>query len=68
MLRARLTDLFIMAKEKGYIKGNQIKKKTELFFVILEGAYYYTSLIKNKQDYDEKMNEFRNHALSIFHL
>ena len=65
-LRIRLTELLKSGIEKGYLSSQNLEKKAELFFIVLEGAYYYTSLFKDPEEYETKMNDYKMYAFSLF--
>ena len=67
-LRRKLIKILQDAKMMGYLDIERIEHKAELFFIVLEGAYYYLSLIDDKQEYSDLMNSFRMHAKSIISI
>jgi AcrR family transcriptional regulator len=67
-LRWKLAELLRITNEKGFVNINDAEKKAEIFFVLLEGAYYYTSLIRDKDMYDRKMDEYKKFTLSLLDL
>jgi AcrR family transcriptional regulator len=67
-LRKKLTEILKHCRENGLIKTRKLQQKTEIFFVILEGAYYYSSLIRNEQEYQEQMEVYKKTAFSVLDL
>lgn len=67
-LRVRLTELLKSGIEKGYLNAQNLEEKAELFFVILEGAYYYTSLLEEPEEGKAKMNDYKMYAFSLFNF
>lgn len=51
--------------EEGVLELTNCRKTADQIFIIVEGAYYYLSLIEDKGEYAEKLNEYKRLSLSL---
>ena len=47
-----LTDTLKDANENGVIDVDDVEKTADLVFILVEGAYYYLSMVSDKSEYD----------------
>jgi AcrR family transcriptional regulator len=67
-LRVSLAEILEEGKHDGLLQLDDAKKTSELIFGLLEGAYYYMSLVKDKNEYTEKLSYFKEEACKILNL
>ncbi|GGH21505.1 TetR/AcrR family transcriptional regulator [Sphingobacterium alkalisoli] len=64
-LRQRLGALLENCKLQGVIAVDDSQLTADLIFVLIDGAYYYLSLVKDAEEYDRKISDYKRHALSL---
>jgi AcrR family transcriptional regulator len=64
-LRQFLASLLEEAVKEGKLISTNACKTADQIFVIVEGAYYYLSLIEDKVEYTHKLNEYKLLSLSM---
>ena len=62
-LRQRLVDLIVQCNKAGKISVKDPVMAADMIFVLVDGAYYYLSLVKNKQEYKQKIARYKEQAL-----
>lgn len=62
-LRQRLTELIIECNNNGCIAVEDPAMAADMIFVLVDGAYYYLSLVTDKLEYREKIIRYRQQAL-----
>jgi AcrR family transcriptional regulator len=62
-LRERLVDLIVQCNKAGKISVKDPVMVADMIFVLVDGAYYYLSLVKNKQEYKQKIARYKEQAL-----
>jgi AcrR family transcriptional regulator len=62
-LRARLIDLIIQCNETGRISVKDPVIAADMIFILIDGAYYYLSLVSDKQEYKQKIARYKEQAL-----
>jgi AcrR family transcriptional regulator len=67
-LRQMLTETLNQCKDAGSIEVDDVKKTADLIFVFVEGAYYYLSMVSNKEEYDRKMTYYKETVLGMLSL
>ena len=67
-LREILKQSFIEAHYNGIIEDNNIEKLTETIFALLEGAYYYLGLVTDKEEYNLKVEYYKQHVIEILQI
>ncbi len=67
-LRQMLANTLQEAKNHGVIKIDDVEKTADLIFVLVEGAYYYLSMVSNKLEYERRMIIYQQTALEIVGL
>ena len=66
--KEKLLDLFKYGKEKGYLKTKNLKMKTGLFLVILDGIHLQTAFISDLEGQKGEINDFKKHAFALLEL
>jgi len=51
--------------EEGVLELTNCRKTADQIFIIVEGAYYYLSLMDDKGEYAEKLDEYKRLSLSL---
>ena len=64
-LRQMLTDTLKDAKENGVIDIDDVEKTADLIFVFVEGAYYYLSMVSDKDEYNTRIEFYQETVLSM---
>jgi AcrR family transcriptional regulator len=67
-LRQYLAKLLEAGIHEGILINRNARQTAEQVFVIVEGAYYYLSLIEDKEEYAQKLNEYKQLSLSMLHF
>lgn len=63
ILRKRLADLIVECNEAGKLSVKDPAVAADMVFLLVDGAYYYLSLVKNKQEYKERIDRYKQQAL-----
>lgn len=64
-LRMHLSDVLIKCKNGGIIKIDSPEKTADLIYVLVDGAYYYLSLITEREEYEIKLKDYKQYAFAI---
>lgn len=64
-LRQMLTDTLKDANENGVIDIDDVEKTADLIFVFVEGAYYYLSMVSDKDEYNTRIEFYQETVLSM---
>ena len=64
-LRQQLTDLIIECKNNGQLSIANPANTADLIFILVDGAYYYLSLINDKAEYTTKLQRYKKQALAL---
>jgi AcrR family transcriptional regulator len=67
-LRQYLAKLLEEGIQEGILVNRNARQTADQIFVIVEGTYYYLSLIEDKGEYAEKLNEYKQLSLSMLHF
>jgi len=62
-LRQMLTDTLKDANENGVIEIDDVEKTADLVFILVEGAYYYLSMVSDKAEYDSRIEHYQKTVL-----
>lgn len=62
-LRQRLVELIIKCNETGKIAVKDPVIAADMIFILIDGAYYYLSLVSDKQEYRQKIARYKERAL-----
>lgn len=64
-LREMLTDTLREAKENDVIELTDVEKTADLIFIFIEGAYYYLSMVSDKNEYERRIELYQQTVLSM---
>lgn len=67
-LRKTLTDIIISCNEMKIIKVADPALTADLIFVLVDGAYYYLSLVEDKKEYETRLKVYKQQAIQLLHL
>lgn len=67
-LRLMLTDTLKDAKDNGVIEVENVEKTADLVFILVEGAYYYLSMVSDKAEYERRIEHYQKTVLSMLKL
>jgi len=64
-LRQMLTNTLKDANENGVLDVDDVEKTADLVFILVEGAYYYLSMVSDKSEYDSRIEHYQKTVLSM---
>jgi AcrR family transcriptional regulator len=67
-IRAMLTGTLKEAKDKKVIDIADLEKTADLIFILVEGSYYYLSMVSNKAEYKRRMDIYEKTALAMLKI
>lgn len=67
-LRTLLKEALSEAKAHGVIKVDDVERTADLIFIFVEGAYYYLSMVSDKNEYKARIEHYENTVLSMLKL
>ena len=67
-LRTLLKENLQEARDKKVIDITDVDKTADLIFIFVEGAYYYLSMVSNKSEYRERIENYEQTVLSMLRL
>lgn len=67
-LRGTLRDLIEACNDKKITSVKDATLTADLIFVLVDGAYYYLSLVEDKTEYQIKLNIYKKQAIGLLHL
>jgi AcrR family transcriptional regulator len=67
-LRQMLTDTLKEANENGVIEVDDVEKTADLVFILVEGAYYYLSMVSDKSEYNSRIEHYQKTVLSMLNV
>lgn len=67
-LRATLEELLIICKKKKIVKVSNPALTADLIFILVDGAYYYLSLVEDPKEYEAKLKLYKQRAIQLLHL
>jgi AcrR family transcriptional regulator len=67
-LRLMLTDTLHEAKNNKVIDIEDVQKTADVIFVLIEGAYYYLSMVSGKAEYERRMRLYQKTVLAMLGL
>lgn len=62
-LRSNLKEIIQECNKEGVLSVKDPALTADIIFVIVDGAYYYLSLVTNKDEYKKKLNQYKKQAL-----
>ncbi|GAB3263435.1 hypothetical protein GCM10027347_29930 [Larkinella harenae] len=67
-LRQKLAALIQDCADAGICGVTNPYQTADLIFVLVDGAYYYLSLVKDKKEYGQKLEHYKQQALQLLQL
>ncbi len=67
-LRLNLKELILACKAEGTLSVKDPALVADIIFVLVDGAYYYLSLVANKKEYNTKLQQYKKQALAQLNL
>jgi len=67
-LRSHLKEVLDKCNEAGIVNLPSTEKTADLIYIMVDGAYYYLSLISEKEEYEKKLLEYKNYAYQTLGL
>lgn len=67
-LRLLLADTLQEAKDDGVINVEDVEKTAEFIFVLIEGAYYYLSMVPNRTEYEMRIKHYQQYVFQLLDL
>lgn len=67
-LREHLAEVLTTCKEANIIELDSAEKTADLIYVLVDGAYYYLSLVTEKEEYEEKLKIHKQYAFEALKL
>jgi AcrR family transcriptional regulator len=64
-LRQMLTDTLQEANDNGIIDVDDVEETADLVFILVEGAYYYLSMVSDKTEYDRRIEHYQRTVLAM---
>ncbi len=64
-LREMLTDTLREAKDNDLIDVVDVEKTADIIFIFIEGAYYYLSMVSDKNEYERRIELYQKTVLSM---
>ena len=64
-LRKSLEDSIVACNNAKLLAVKNPSLTADLIFVLVDGAYYYLSLIDDKDEYLKKLNQYKKHAIKL---
>lgn len=67
-LRQMLRDALKEARDNDVIEIDDVEKTSDLVFIFVEGAYYYLSMVSDKEEYKNRLELYEKTVLSLINL
>lgn len=67
-LRVHLTEVLERCKKANVLDVESPKDMADLIYVLVDGGYYYLSLLSEKQEYEAKLQDYRQYAFKALKL
>lgn len=67
-LRERLQQLIIDCNDMDILSVENPAHTADLIFVLVDGAYYYLSLVSDKKEYQQKLMQYKKQAISLLNF
>jgi len=67
-LRAKLAHLIQDCKEAGILSVEDPALTADIIFVLVDGAYYYLSLVGDKEEYQHKLIQYKRQAVAYLNF
>ncbi|MBE8712641.1 TetR family transcriptional regulator [Sphingobacterium hungaricum] len=67
-LRKHLSDVLMKCKIAGVIQIDSPEATADLIYVLVDGAYYYLSLISERGEYENKLKSYKEYAFGLLKI
>ena len=67
-LREKLQQLIVDCNDMGILSVEDPALTADLIFVLVDGAYYYLSLVSDKKEYQHKLMQYKKQAISLLNF
>lgn len=67
-LRQKLAALIQDCADSGVLHTRDAHQTADLIFILVDGAYYYLSLVNDKKEYAQKLDHYKQQALQLLQL
>lgn len=67
-LRKTLEGLIRLCVDEGIITARDPARIADLIFVLVDGAYYYLSLVDSKTEYQRRLDAYKQQAIQLLNL
>ena len=67
-LRERLQQLIVDCNAMGILSVKDPAHTADLIFVLVDGAYYYLSLVTDKEEYQNKLMQYKRQAIALLNF
>lgn len=67
-LRKQLEEIIRNCAARGVLTVQDPQGTADLIFVLVDGAYYYLSLVDDKAEYQERLQTYKRQALQLLNL
>ena len=64
-LRKSLEELIIACNNAKQLSVKKPSATADMIFILVDGAYYYLSLVDNKDEYTKKLSQYKKQALNL---
>jgi AcrR family transcriptional regulator len=64
-LRKSLEELIVACNKAKQLSVKKPSATADLIFILVDGAYYYLSLVDNKDEYMKKLSEYKKQAIKL---
>ncbi|MEQ9440127.1 MAG: TetR family transcriptional regulator [Cyclobacteriaceae bacterium] len=68
LLRQWLAEAIQACVDEQMLEVEDVEQTADLIFVISDGAYYFLSMIDDRQEYEEKLTTYHQQALRLLNL
>jgi AcrR family transcriptional regulator len=68
VLRQKLEQMILDCKDMGVLEVEDPALVADIIFVLVDGAYYYLSLVKDKQEYQDKLMQYKKQAVACLNF
>jgi hypothetical protein len=67
-LRKNMEQYIRSCKKEGWLQVTNPAVTADLIFVLVDGAYYYLSLVKNDAEYEAGLRRYKKQALTLLNF
>ena len=67
-LRVHLAEVLDRCNDAGIIQITSSEETADLIYVLVDGAYYYLSLVSEKEEYEAKLQVHRQYAFKALNI